>query len=148
VYERCETCHADPTIAVHGGEYSSLQQCKSCHNNSFLRPIRNLHLKFLIHAYHSGNLDNCSGGKESVHYPDSIRNCAQCHSNQQLDLPILANKWAPETAGGVYTSSTAFVCASCHLQTQPGAIDVGNLSALPTADQALVGHMIQNGAIF
>lgn len=148
VYERCETCHADPTIGVHGGDYSSLQQCKTCHNNSFLRDIGNLDLKFIIHAYHAGNLDDGVGGKESVHYPDSISNCSQCHSNDQLDLPILANKWAPETATGVFTSSTAFVCASCHLQTQPGAIDVGNLAALPTADQSLVGHMIQNGAIF
>ena len=148
VYERCETCHADPTIGIHGGEYSSLQQCKSCHNNSFLRSVGNLDLKFLIHAYHGANLDDGSGGKEAVHYPDSISNCSQCHTNDQLDLPILANKWAPETATGVYTSSTAFVCASCHLQTQPGAIDIGNLSALPTADQSLVGHMIQNGAIF
>lgn len=147
-YERCETCHADATIGVHGGEYSSLQQCKACHNNSFLRSVGNLDLKFIIHAYHSGNLDDGSGGKESVHYPDSIANCAQCHSNDQLELPIAANKWAPETATGVYTSSTAFVCASCHLSTQPGAIDVGNLAALPTADQSLVGHMIQNGAVF
>tara|TARA_R110001599_G_scaffold261541_1_gene461956 strand:- start:10884 stop:13022 length:2139 start_codon:yes stop_codon:yes gene_type:complete len=148
VYERCETCHADPTIGVHGGDYSSLQQCKTCHNNSFLRTVGNLDLKFIIHAYHAGNLDDGAGGKESVHYPDSISDCSQCHSNDQLDLPILANKWAPETATGVFTSSTAFVCASCHLQTQPGAIDVGNLAALPTADQSLVGHMIQNGAIF
>lgn len=147
-YERCETCHADPTIGVHGGDYSSLQQCRACHNNSFLRDIGNLDLKFIIHAYHGGNLDDGSGGKESVHYPDSISNCSQCHSNDQLDLPILANKWAPETDTGVYTSSTAFVCASCHLETQPGAIDTGNLAALPTADQSLVGHMIQNGAIF
>jgi OmcA/MtrC family decaheme c-type cytochrome len=147
-YERCETCHADPTIGVHGGDYSSLQQCRSCHNNSFLRDIGNLDLKFVIHAYHAGNLDDGAGGKESVHYPDSISNCSQCHSNDQLDLPILANKWAPETDTGVFTSSTAFVCASCHLKTQPGAIDIGNLSALPMADQALVGHMIQNGAIF
>lgn len=148
VYERCETCHADPTIAVHGGEYSSLQQCKACHNNSFLRDIGNLDLKFIIHAYHAGNLNDGNGGKVSVHYPDNISNCAQCHSSNQLDLPILANKWAPETETGVYTSSTAFVCASCHLKTQPGDIDVGNLAALPTADQSLVGHMIQNGAIF
>lgn len=148
VYERCETCHADPTIAIHGGEYSSLQQCKACHNNSFLRSVGNLDLKFIIHAFHAGNLNDGSGGKVSVHYPDSISNCAQCHSSSQLDLPILANKWAPETDAGVYTSSTAFVCASCHLKTQPGEIDVGNLAALPTADQSLVGHMIQNGAIF
>lgn len=148
VYERCESCHADPTIGVHGGDYSSLQQCKTCHNNSFLRGIGNLDLKFIIHAYHAGNLDDGVGGKESVHYPDSISDCSQCHSNDQLDLPILANKWAPETDTGVYTSSTAFVCASCHLETQPGAIDTGNLGALPTADQSLVGHMIQNGAVF
>ncbi len=147
-YARCETCHADPTIGVHGGDYASLQQCKACHNNSFLRSVGNLDLKFIIHAYHAGNLDDGSGGKEAVHYPDSISNCSQCHSDSQVDLPILANKWAPETATGVFTSSTAFVCASCHLQTQPGAIDVGNLAALPIADQALVGHMIQNGAIF
>ena len=148
VYERCETCHADPAIGVHGGDYSSLQQCKTCHNNSFLRDIGNLDLKFIIHAYHAGNLDDGAGGKESVHYPDTISDCSQCHSNDQLDLPILANKWAPETDTGVYTSSTAFVCASCHLKTQPGAIDVGNLGALPTSDQSLVGHMIQNGAVF
>jgi len=148
VYERCESCHADPTIGVHGGEYSSLEQCRACHNNSLLRPIGNVDLKFLIHAYHAGNLDDGAGGKESVHYPTNIADCGQCHSDDQLDLPIAANKWAPETDAGVYTSSTAFVCASCHLSTQPGAVDTGNLAALPSADQAVVGHMIQNGAIF
>lgn len=152
-YERCATCHADPTIGVHGGDYSSLQQCRACHNNSFLRTGRragNLDLKFLIHAFHAGNL-NDSGtatGKAEMHYPDTVANCSQCHSESQVDLPIAANKWAPETSTGLFTSPTAFLCSSCHLSTQTGAVDVGNLPALPSADQVVVGHMIQNGAIF
>ncbi len=147
-YSRCETCHADPTIDVHGGDYSSLQQCRACHNNSFLRSVGNLDLKFIIHAYHAGNLDDGAGGKESVHYPDTVTNCNQCHSDNQLDLPLAANIWAPETDTGLYTSSTAFVCASCHLSTQPGAVNPADLSPLPAADQAVVGHMLQNGAVF
>jgi OmcA/MtrC family decaheme c-type cytochrome len=152
-YERCETCHADPTIGVHGGDYSTLQQCRACHNNSFLRTGRragNLDLKFVIHAFHAGNLNdsNSATGKAEMHYPDSIANCSQCHSESQLDLPIAANTWAPETSAGLFTSPTAFVCSSCHLTTQPGVVDVGNLGALPAADQSMVGHMIQNGAVF
>jgi OmcA/MtrC family decaheme c-type cytochrome len=147
-YENCASCHGDPTIGVHGGDYSSLQQCRACHNNSFLRDVGNLDLKFIIHAYHAGNLDDGNGGKEPMHYPDNIANCSQCHSEGQLDLPVAANKWAAETTEGLFTSSTAFICSACHLSTQPGDVDPANIGALPEADQVVVGHMLQNGAIF
>lgn len=149
-YERCATCHAGPSIAVHGGDYSSLQQCRSCHNNSRLRDIGNLDLKFVIHAYHAGNLDDEDhpGDKLPMHYPNAINQCTACHSTNQLDLPIAANHWAPLTATGVYTSSTAFLCSSCHLTTQPGLVNPADLSNLPSADQAVVNHMLTMGAVF
>jgi OmcA/MtrC family decaheme c-type cytochrome len=140
---------------VHGGDYSALEQCRACHNNALLRADGNFDLKFLIHAYHAGNLDDdddpATATKVAVHYPDSIANCEQCHLSSQLELPLAANPWAPLTENDpadAYTSSTAFVCASCHLQTQPRFVDPADLSGLPAADQALVGHMIQMGAVF
>ncbi|MCG8613599.1 MAG: OmcA/MtrC family decaheme c-type cytochrome [Pseudomonadales bacterium] len=147
-YERCETCHADPTLSIHGGDYSTLEQCRACHNNAFLRSRGNLDLKFVVHAYHANNLDDGDGGKEAVHYPDTIGNCSQCHDAAQINLPLTANTGAALTQENGYTSPTAFVCASCHLSVQPGNIDTGNLSTLTDPDQALVGHMIQNGAVF
>lgn len=154
-YERCTTCHKGPSIPVHGGDYSSLQQCRSCHNNSFLRVnspdngiYRNADFKYAVHAYHASNYQNGSGVVEEIEYPGSIDNCTKCHEKSQVTLPIQANFYAAQTRTGLYTSSTAFLCSSCHVSARPSQVDPSNLSNLSREDQSKIGHMLQMGAVF
>lgn len=70
-------------------------------------------------------------------YSAPISDCAQCHDDNQIDLPLAQNSRAsitrsPTTSlsdgnnlvrdGAVYTSPIALVCTSCHLSVGPGLI--------------------------
>ena len=66
-------------------------------------------------------------------------------------MPVQQNTRASKAKGAdgtVYVSATAVVCGSCHINSNLGLIDPANLSDLEPKQQALIDHMINNGAVF
>jgi OmcA/MtrC family decaheme c-type cytochrome len=154
----CRNCHKDK-IFHHGA--TELGQCKTCHNATRAASRgRPADLKHHVHRFHSGLDDDPITPVEAGdvdHFPNKIQNCAACHADGQIDLPLqqnhrasAANRDAP-----VYISPTAVVCSACHLDVAlgyidpvlPGLIDPAN-GTISANDQAVIDHMIQNGAVF
>lgn len=154
----CQTCHADKKF--HHGS-TDLTQCKTCHNAT-RTGYRGLgDLKRHVHRLHSGldkNALDDSNPEQIDHFPGNIDNCEQCHTNDQFDLPLQQNtraSIASGASGSVYVSPTAVVCGSCHLNVKLGLIDPSlpglidpTKGSIDAKGQALIDHMIQNGAIF
>lgn len=156
----CQSCHADNTF--HNAA-TDLNQCKTCHNatRTGYRGIGDL--KRHVHRYHMGldkNALNDGNPEQQDHFPNNIDNCNACHSDGQFDLPLQKNTRASAASGAdgsstVYISPTAVVCSSCHLVDVPnlGVIDPSKTgymdnSEIPAEQQAVIDHMIQNGAVF
>lgn len=154
----CQNCHADKKF--HHGS-TELIQCKTCHNAT-RTGYRGLgDLKRHVHRLHSGldknSLDD-SNPEKIDHFPGNIDNCAQCHTDDQFDLPLQQNtraSIASGASGNVYISPTAVVCGSCHLNVKLGLIDPSlpglinpTKGSIDAKGQALIDHMIQNGGIF
>ncbi len=154
--ENCQTCHKDNQFH-HGA--TDLMQCKTCHNATRAASRgRPGDLKHHVHRYHSGIDDDILTPLEvgdSDNYPNTIADCQACHLPSQIDLPVKQNPRAAAANRGavVYISATAVVCGSCHLSAplgeidpdKPGYTEEGSLSP---AHQAVVDHMLQNGAVF
>tara|TARA_R110000737_G_scaffold85546_3_gene118167 strand:- start:3 stop:1103 length:1101 start_codon:yes stop_codon:yes gene_type:complete len=154
----CQSCHADK-IFHHGS--TDLTQCKTCHNAT-RTGFRGLgDLKRHVHRLHSAldkNALDDSNPEQIDHFPGNIDNCTQCHTDSQFDLPIQQNKRASAASGAsgtVYISPTAVVCSSCHINVKLGLIDPSLPGLINPAkgvisaeNQALIDHMIQNGAVF
>lgn len=149
--DSCNSCHQDleahPTPHNHGAE--EFDQCRSCHNTNRIawESGEATDFKSIVHRFHDSNFH----GTE-VELPDDPSNCQQCHSQYdddswQYDLPLKSNIW-PESGPNGSTSATVVVCSSCHLETAIAVIDTAALTDLPTADQALIEHMMNNGGIF
>ena len=111
-----------------------------------------------MHSSLDKNALNDSNPEQIDHFPGNIDNCAQCHSDDQFDLPIKQNTRASIASSGnanVYVSPTAVVCGSCHLNVKlglidpslPGLIDPAK-GSIDAKGQALIDHMMQNGGIF
>ncbi len=177
----CNTCHGDLTIhnaPTNTHASKDFEQCTSCHNATRMAFYtgRPADLKFQVHKLHSGEamfgMELASDGGHGVEgYPAPIGNCLQCHTSDQIDLPLQQNPRASYTAssGGpfspvppVFTSATTVACSSCHLSVGPGYISaegklaasytdhVGNVNtSLSPQDQNIVNHMIiAGGAVF
>ncbi|UUO24371.1 OmcA/MtrC family decaheme c-type cytochrome [Colwellia sp. M166] len=154
----CQSCHADNKF--HNGA-TDLVQCKTCHNATRVGYRGLGDLKRHVHRLHSSldkNALNDSNPEQIDHFPGNIDNCAQCHSDDQFDLPIKQNTRASIASSGnanVYVSPTAVVCGSCHLNVKlglidpslPGLIDPAK-GSIDAKGQALIDHMMQNGGIF
>lgn len=144
--DKCNTCHKDleahPTPHNHGT--TEFDSCRSCHNNNRIAWEFNeaTDFKSIVHRFHDSSFHGTA-----VAFPDVIDYCLQCHDSDQYDLPLQANVW-PEVGLNGATSPTAVVCSSCHLDTAIAQIDFNDLGSLPTSDQALIDHMVNNGAIF
>ncbi len=154
----CQSCHADKKF--HHGS-TDLTQCKTCHNAT-RTGYRGLgDLKRHVHRLHSGldkNALDDTNPEKIDHFPGNIDNCSQCHTSDQFDLPLQQNPRASIASGAlgsVYVSPTAVVCGSCHLNVKLGLIDPSLPGLIDPAKgsidangQALIDHMMQNGAIF
>ncbi len=105
--ERCNSCHEH--LAPHGGNYNQIEYCLNCHNpgatggaedvtpgQSTVAP--SINLKDLIHRLHS-----------TTHYPAPVNDCAQCHDDDTIALP-LADDALPSTSILVECPSTQADC--------------------------------------
>ncbi|WP_207063606.1 OmcA/MtrC family decaheme c-type cytochrome [Motiliproteus sp. SC1-56] len=159
--DECQDCHGDKHFH-HAA--TDLRQCKTCHNATRVG-FRGLgDLKRHVHRLHS-SLDRDALDPVDVEvdaFPNNVDNCIACHGATQFDLPPQENFRASTASDGqggtVFISPTTVVCGSCHLSAPlghidpgfPGYIDTDNTGteALDATEQALVDHMIQNGAVF
>ncbi len=177
----CNTCHGDLLIhnePTNTHSATDFAQCTSCHNatRAAYYPGRAADLKFQVHKLHSGPTMHGESlandlGHGVKHYPAPINNCLQCHTEEQINLPLQENPRASFTKNsafdfnlmnGVYTSPTTVVCTSCHISVGPGFIDAqgdliasyadqeGNaIDSLPDEEQNIINHMIlAGGAVF
>jgi len=140
----CKDCHADDKY--HHGS-TELLQCKTCHNATRVAyGARIGDLKHNVHRKHIGFDDA---------YPNNISACTACHTEDQVELPIAVNTRAAAASYGSYMSATAAVCTACHIDEPvryvdpafPGLMDPANGTLSPNS-QAVLDHMIQNGAVF
>jgi OmcA/MtrC family decaheme c-type cytochrome len=159
-FNKCDSCH-EQVIQHDSRRSDDPSQCKACHNaNRFTRSPADSprdggssDLKFEVHKIHSNfrfvdaENDFVMVGRNEF-YSAPISDCAQCHDEQQINLPLAQNPRAsitraPTTSlsdgnnlvrdGAVYTSPIALVCSSCHLSVGPGLIGADG-KVVPDAD--------------
>jgi OmcA/MtrC family decaheme c-type cytochrome len=162
----CESCHADQKYHHASTE---LLQCKTCHNatRQSYRAGQPGDLKHNVHRLHAtlaavNPLTAPDGDSYDVFFPGNISTCTACHTESQVEIPVAVNarpsvanagsRGAPDAR---YTSPTAVVCASCHLDVASGYVNpaLGGLidpanGSISLETQAVIDHMIQNGAVF
>lgn len=172
-FDKCDSCH-EQVIQHDSRRSDDPTQCKACHNaNRFTRSPADSprdggssDLKFEVHKIHSNhrfvdaeNAFVMVGRNEFYSAP--ISDCAQCHDDAQIDLPLAQNSRAsitraPTTSlsdgnnlvrdGAVYTSPIAIVCTSCHLSVGPGLIGSdGNIVTDADGSTLLTRDLSSNG---
>ena len=114
----CNVCHEK--LAKHGGNRFELKMCVTCHNpgSTDANSGNTVDTKVMIHKIHRGeNLPSVIGGEDyciygrsmqcygDVAYPQDIRNCSNCHNENDQKTPDAAN-W--------YKVPTVEACGSCH----------------------------------
>jgi len=172
--ENCQSCHNDFVIHAEDHAATDFAQCTSCHNSTRAAYYdgRPADLKYHVHKLHANNAP-AGNGHGAEHYPSELSNCMQCHTSEQIDLPLVSNPRASHTSGvsgwgapTTYTSPTAVVCASCHIGPTLGYIDPqgqiakdnegnlyldgkGNEINFTAKEQNTINHMIlAGGAVF
>src|SRR5262249_30717403 len=115
-------CH-DP-LAAHGDVRQDAKLCVLCHSpqNSDPDTGNQLDMRIFIHKIHRGaSLPSVVGGKpyvivgnsqsvhdySTVHFPQDIRNCANCHEGRDpANKPSQSDVW--------YTKPSRAACGACH----------------------------------
>jgi len=116
----CNVCHEN--LAYHGGNRFELRFCMTCHNSgtSDANSGHTVDATVMFHKIHRGaSLPSVIGGTDyclygfsdnmicygDLVYPQDIRNCSNCHDENDPDTPDAAN-W--------YRVPTAEACGACH----------------------------------
>lgn len=144
--QSCNSCHNELTVhmaATNTHAATDFAQCTSCHNANRISYYtgRPADLKFQVHKLHANNA--FADGGHGAHYPSPINECAQCHSQQQINLPLQQNNRASLSTttnifgDKVYTSPTAVVCTSCHIRVSPGLLSPTGQVITNNGDPAL-----------
>lgn len=152
----CDGCHKDLSFHTEGGsgmEHAAkdFAQCTSCHNavKTAYYPGEAGDLKNIVHRYHA--MGSGHGGGST--FPGKVNNCESCHDKAQYNLPnqenarpskVLAFDSAGKPLGNKYFSPTLVACASCHLKSPLGKVNV----SAPAAGDEWASHMQENGAVF
>jgi OmcA/MtrC family decaheme c-type cytochrome len=114
----CNTCHEQ--LAAHGGARRDVKLCVLCHSPQSVDPDTGNTLDFnvMIHKIHRGaDLPSVQAGIpyqfigfgnslhdfSTVHYPQDIRNCQNCHERGN---PTQREVW--------FTQPSRAACGSCH----------------------------------
>jgi OmcA/MtrC family decaheme c-type cytochrome len=118
--ETCNVCHDN--LALHGGARFELKDCVTCHNpgSADANSGNTVAMTVMTHKIHQGaNLPSVINGGEyciygfrdtehcysDVVYPQDIRNCSNCHDENDPQTPDAA-RW--------YTQPSDAACGSCH----------------------------------
>jgi OmcA/MtrC family decaheme c-type cytochrome len=130
---KCNACHN--TLALHGGQRFTIEECLICHNpnktDASRRPADKLpaetvHFKYMIHKIHTGEdlssdltiygFGNTPHNYNEVLYPGDRRNCQACHKPGTYNLPVPEGSLPTITNYGYYTPTQpeAASCLSCH----------------------------------
>jgi len=116
----CNNCHGE--LAMHGGGRTDTQYCVTCHNPGSIdaNSGNTVDFKVMVHKVHRGEMlhEVINGGeyaiwgyRDSKHdysdvvFPQDIRNCSNCHDEENTSTPQAAN-W--------YLQPTIASCSSCH----------------------------------
>lgn len=152
----CDGCHKDLSFHTEGGngmEHAAkdFAQCTSCHNavKTAYYPGEAGDLKNIVHRYHA--MGSGHGGGST--FPGKVNNCESCHDKAQYNLPnqentrpskVQAFDATGKLLGNKYFSPTLVACASCHLKSPLGKVNV----SAPAAGDEWASHMQENGAVF
>jgi OmcA/MtrC family decaheme c-type cytochrome len=133
--DNCNRCH-DP-LALHGSGRIEVEYCVTCHNpgSADADSTNTVDMKVLIHKLHRGaNLPSVQDGGQYViygfnngehdystlHYPQDIRNCVNCHagtaSGEVQNYPVGSEYKLTLTSQGDNWEQvpSAAACGSCH----------------------------------
>ncbi|HAY94028.1 OmcA/MtrC family decaheme c-type cytochrome, partial [Shewanella sp.] len=94
--ESCNTCHQDLANVKHGGAYSDVNYCATCHTAGKVGVGKEFNV--LVHAKHKDVKFESSGGR------GSLESCQSCHTENEA-TPDWTN-WS--------RIPTAASCGSCH----------------------------------
>lgn len=158
----CKGCHKDQEFHKNASSYyhsvKEFVQCSSCHNatRAAYYPGIPADLKYHVHGYHKYGAHRAGAAPDAEHgatFPASQNNCESCHTQEQYNLPnqvnarpslALAFDGAGKPLGNKYFSPTLVACASCHLKSPLGKVNVST----PAAGDEWASHMQENGAVF
>jgi OmcA/MtrC family decaheme c-type cytochrome len=114
--DTCNLCHDD--LALHGGARADTDECVACHNPGSVDPDsgNTVDMTVMIHKIHYGeNLTNLPyqiwGFRNTLYdysdvvHPQDVRNCSNCHNENNPITPDAQN-W--------YLVPTAEACGACH----------------------------------
>jgi OmcA/MtrC family decaheme c-type cytochrome len=156
--QNCNSCHS--TLSVHGGNRNQIEMCVLCHNpnatDSSMRPASKnppqaIDFRTMVHKIHTGeNLTSdytIYGYQGSVNnfnivtFPGDRRDCATCHVNGSVELPLSPNL-LPVTTPRDYLTTTppaTAACLSCHTLKSAAAHALSNITALGESCDACHG---------
>lgn len=120
--QSCNNCHEQ--LAFHGGSRREVKLCVLCHTEGGVDPDsgNSIDMEIMIHKIHMGaNLPSVQAGQpyqiigfrqsvhdfSDVHFPQDIRNCANCHRGREGQTPPSQHQlW--------FTEPSVDACGSCH----------------------------------
>lgn len=115
--DSCNTCH--DKLALHGGGRVDTKYCVTCHNpgTTDANSGNNLNFAVMIHKIHRGadlsstytiwGFRDSAHDYSTVHYPQDIRNCTNCHDGANPATPD-GDNWK--------NRPTKEACGACHDQ--------------------------------
>lgn len=165
---KCQVCHGErDRLAFHGGSRTdNVELCVVCHNANVTdinrRPAdpmttidglveQSAHFKYMIHSIHGAaqrdpdkpfvvyGFGGTAHDFSDVRYPRPASDCAACHVDGSVELPLPAGVLATTVSSGALRydpaddlniTAAAAACGSCH------------------NDDLAEAHMLQNGALF
>ncbi|HWR53885.1 MAG TPA: OmcA/MtrC family decaheme c-type cytochrome [Bryobacteraceae bacterium] len=143
--EKCNACHG--SLALHGGNRSTIDQCVLCHNPNkndvSVRPKDQglpvtVNMAYMVHRIHTGALSdseyviygNGSSRNDFGHigYPADRRECTMCHVNGSEVPPLEDGMLQVQNPRGILSpmGPTSAACLGCHTETYTASHALSN----------------------